>query len=580
MEPSDGGGWCECDACATLGSVSDRVIMLANQVAKVVWAEFPGTYVGLLAYNEHSPPPTIKVDPHVIVKIQTSFIRGGLSVTELMEGWKARGARIGVGEYYSVFLWDHSRPASAKGSDLAYLQKAIPRFYRQGARFTMCESSDLWGAIGLGHYLAERMMWDIDEAENMEALIQDFLTRAFGPASEPMEAFFRRIYRFTEADQRPLIRTDMVARLYRDLAAARQLAANEPDVLARIDDLLLYTRYEDLYQRYDAASGAERQTAIERLLRHTWRMRKTMMVHAKPVTMHLASRDRSVVQPAKETFEDETPFSEEEKQAILADGIASYEPVEVGFTPVQFSDDLVPATPLKLPHVPTGNYNATAPMGKQVFYTWRNESDPAYFDLLVSGGHIAHYRNIASPVQVRLFAYANPILDEEIAYDDHVKPDGIEETVRLPTTFPGLHRIEVTPPSNRAMVKVADNGPPLTLPASLDHYNSLVAIWSLYFYVPKGTTVVGGYSSGGSRGLVRDSAGAIRCDFSKLPKQTYFAIDVPAGQDGTLWKFEGCNGRGTLLNVPPWMATNAENLLLPREVVERDSRDGAQQSAQ
>ena len=57
MEPSDGGAWCECEACASMGSVSDRVVLLANEVAGAVNAPGLGRkYVGLYAYNRHAAP--------------------------------------------------------------------------------------------------------------------------------------------------------------------------------------------------------------------------------------------------------------------------------------------------------------------------------------------------------------------------------------------------------------------------------------------------------------------------------------------------------------------------------------------
>ena len=570
-EPADGGGWCECANCAALGSISDRVVILANQIARAVWSEFPGKQVGLLAYNEHCTPPSIEVEPNVIVKVQTSFIKGGLKFDDIMAGWKARGARLGVGDYYSVWQSDFSRPANQTGSNLAHIQESIPRFHRQGARFFMTESSDLWGAIGLGHYLAARMIWDVGEADNMDALINDFLSRAFGPASQPMESFFRIIYRFTEKDYRPLIRTDMLARLYRNLAEARQLAADDPEAVARIDDLLLFTHYEELYQRYSAASGEARQVAIERLMRHTWRMRKTMMVHAKPFFTHFANRDSTITNPPPEVYQDETPFSEQEKQDMLTNGIANYEPIEMGFEPVSFSDELVPATPLELPTVADGNYNnTTAPPGSQIFYTWRDAGDPAYFDLIVSGGHIESYQSFSSPVQVSLFANGNTDVGAVVAYDDSVPGDRIVELpVRLNTTFEGLHSIEVFPPSNRAKVWAADHYMPLTMPSGFENYNQLT-YWSLYFYVPKGTAIVGGYSTAGTRGSIRDSAGNVLHLFAGTG-DSFFAVEVPAGQDGKLWKFHDCRGRKALMTVPPWVACNAESLLLPREVVARDS---------
>jgi hypothetical protein len=36
LDPSDGGGWCECEACREMGNVSDRVVLLANEAAKAI----------------------------------------------------------------------------------------------------------------------------------------------------------------------------------------------------------------------------------------------------------------------------------------------------------------------------------------------------------------------------------------------------------------------------------------------------------------------------------------------------------------------------------------------------------------
>jgi len=60
VEPSDGGGWCECDPCAELGTISDRAVLLANEVAAAVNQRSPGKFVGMYAYNQHSAPPTSK----------------------------------------------------------------------------------------------------------------------------------------------------------------------------------------------------------------------------------------------------------------------------------------------------------------------------------------------------------------------------------------------------------------------------------------------------------------------------------------------------------------------------------------
>ncbi|HOS44559.1 MAG TPA: DUF4838 domain-containing protein, partial [Armatimonadota bacterium] len=52
LDPSDGGGWCGCEECAQLGSVSDRVTLLAAEAAEAVTRRFGQRYIGMYAYHE------------------------------------------------------------------------------------------------------------------------------------------------------------------------------------------------------------------------------------------------------------------------------------------------------------------------------------------------------------------------------------------------------------------------------------------------------------------------------------------------------------------------------------------------
>ena len=47
-------------------------------------------------------------------------------------------------------------------------------------------------------------------------------------------------------------------------------------------------------------------------------------------------------------------------------------------------------------------------------------------------------------------------------------------------------------------------------------------------------------------------------------------MEVPAGQDGKLWKFDQCVGQRLLMTIPPILARTSAELLLPEEVVARD----------
>ena len=575
VDPSDGCGWCECEACGNLGSVTDRAITLANTVAEAVTARKPGTLVGLYAYNYHSPPPSIKVHPAVVVSVATAFVKGGWTVDELIEGWSHKAAMLGIREYYSVNTWDRDLPAAARGGNIAYLKRTIPAFHARGARFMSAESSDNWGPNGLGYYLAARMLFDVKEAGRVDALIEDFLTRAFGPAKDPMREFYRQL----DASEPHLVGSDQLGRMFRSLVAARKLAAGKPGALARIDDLTLYAHYVDLNTRYSNAKGAARQKAFEALIRHAYRMRMTMLVHTKALYRDLTGRDKSVTIPAgatwriaeaKNPWKSSKSFEEKELAEFLADGIERYPLAEMGFKPVAFSDDLVSARPLDLPDdLPPGDLGPGR--GKQVFYT-RVEKAPAKLELRITGGLIAHYRDRGN---VRIEAWKIGGASEAgrretlAASDRSVPPDGKERPVTFALKEPGLYRITVSDGKDRTRISWTSSLPMTVRSTADDPMNPFyIGPWLMYFYVPKGTKVVGLF--GGEHGEIRDAAG--RPVFWLNGREPgYYSVEVPDGQDGRLWSVRYGRRAVRLLTVPPYFARSAGELLLPAEVVKSDA---------
>lgn len=573
VDPSDGGGWCECEACARLGSVSDQALTLANEVAAGVNAKYPGKQVGMYAYNYHSPPPNIQAHPRVVISVATAFIKGGLSVDELISGWAGKGAALGIREYYSVNTWDRDQPAHSRGSNIEYLKRTIPDFHAKGARFLSAESSDNWGPNGLGHYLAARMLWDVDEAKRVAELTEDFLTRAFGPAREPMREFYLQL----DGSQPHLVVSDQIGRMFRSLEDARKLAGSD-DVRARIDDLSLYARYVDLYQRYAQAKGEARQQAFETLIRHAYRMRTTMLVHTKALYRDLAGRDKSVTVPkeaawnvadGKNPWKSSAPFTAEELAGFRKEGVERYALAKVDFKSAVFSDELVSADKLNLPEVPAAGQLGNC-RGKQTFYT-RVDVVPAVIEFQITGGLIAHYRNRGNvKVDVWKIGGASQTGERETlaAQDRSVPPDGNEHTVKIELKEPGIYKLTLDDGNDRTLVKW-NSKLPLTVKSTLDEPMSKnYEQWQMYFYVPKGTKVLGLF--GGEHGEVRDSA-ARPLFWLNGREPNYYSMDVPEGEDGKLWQIRYGRGCIRLLTVPPYFARTATELLLPAEIVTRDT---------
>jgi hypothetical protein len=578
LDPSDGGHWCECPACKAMGSVSDRVVMLAGEAAKAVNRLGLGPkYVGIYAYSQHSPPPSLDVHPRVIVSIATSFIRGGYTLEELIDGWRARQATLGIRDYHDVFAWSHDRPRKARGGNIATLCHTVPYFHEQGARFMNSENSDSWGANGLGYWLTPRLLWNVEAAQRVDELIDDFLEKAFGPARQPMREFYTLLNR----DDRVRSSEDVVARMYRSLADARRLAESTP-VRRRLDDLILYTRYLELYHAYRAAKGEERQRRFERIWRHAYRMRDRRMVSTRAICQRDRFRDKAVTVPKEadwsvpadeNPWKNDEPFSDGEIAAMLADGIAANQPTQLDFEPVEYSNELVPAARLGLREGKAGRCDDRF-RGRHVVFTWLPEKAdgaapgaPRQVELEVTGGLIEHYRDRGN-VRIALYA-ARQDAPQPVDRDESVPPDGKPRRVTLASPYDGLHRLEWD--DGRDMTRVAwPDDLPITFRSALGDSPRLVGRWSLCCYVPRGTKTVGGFATA-TTGRLLDGSGSVVFSFEEMDKPDYFSVAVPEGQDGRLWRFEHCSGSRMLMTVPPYLAPSAADLLLPREVVAADA---------
>lgn len=265
-------------------------------------------------------------------------------------------------------------------------------------------------------------------------------------------------------------------------------------------------------------------------------------------------------------------------------------PHHLGLEVRTYSDDLVPATCLDLPESPafTGGF---ASRGAHVYYTWIEQPGDAV-ELSVTGGGIAQERyrrhgefdlELYHPSRDAPVARVDPdagrqvyLIEGERVASAAVGRTGEPTEVTVSSERRGMHLIHYDDNRDRTNLDWPA-GMPMTVRLAADdnpssHQNRRQrqsSDWDMVFYVPAGTESIDGHARA-SRGSIRDPGGDTVLELDGY--QGYFSIPVDEAHQGALWKLRGYRGSELyFLNVPPYAARSAAELLLPREVVEADA---------
>ncbi|HET6406950.1 MAG TPA: DUF4838 domain-containing protein, partial [Chthoniobacteraceae bacterium] len=280
MDPSDFGGWDNSgEAFKKIGSPSNQAITMANAVAREAAAPL-GKYVGMYAYYDHQSPPEIPVESNIIVSFATRFLKPGHDLFDLIEGWKSKGVKhIGIRDYSSYWNWDLAMPGRALGGNLDYLRQSLVRYQQVGARFYTSEFQSAWGAYGLGFYATSRLLWN--PSEELSAVVDDFLEKAFGPAAAPMGRF----YSLLNGDDSVLGRYTTPAQFYAPLLEALDAAREDQAVTQRVTELMAYVRYVELLGNLEKTTYAKKPEALLALYDWLFRSAPLQMLPTKAIAL-------------------------------------------------------------------------------------------------------------------------------------------------------------------------------------------------------------------------------------------------------------------------------------------------------
>ena len=187
-------GPCECDACRAIrerfgGEESGVIIWFVNQVADAIRDEFPGKFIGTLAYTYSECPPTgIRPRDNVVVRLCNFYgdmahpldspENGHPEFAEAVVGWSRVAPHL--------YIWDYVMSFSHFCLPFPNLL-AMPehlRFYRDHGAFGYYPQALAHGRgaefARLRAYLLAKLMWnpDLDASDTMDDFVCGYYGRS------------------------------------------------------------------------------------------------------------------------------------------------------------------------------------------------------------------------------------------------------------------------------------------------------------------------------------------------------------------------------------------------------------------
>jgi hypothetical protein len=184
VHPNDGGNWCECPECRTLG-ISDRFMKIHLALADALATTHPNVRLVHPAYGPYSAPPNhFRPSKNMVILFQPwgrdyrfAFDHAacpvhdsrsnmmGMSCVDYqrhLDGWLDICARAGVDLYVhekygrQLLLGCHLLPPPCLEDDLRY-------FHRQGVRGIQLHTAmGGWWTSGTTMYVAAKQLWDVN----------------------------------------------------------------------------------------------------------------------------------------------------------------------------------------------------------------------------------------------------------------------------------------------------------------------------------------------------------------------------------------------------------------------------------
>ncbi len=284
VEPSDGDGFCTCEKCRKLGSISNQVFYLANLTAQAFQKISSTAFVNIYAYNTHAAPPDFAIEKNVLVQIIPYGYQHYSSPTEMMKAWKLKTEHLFIYDYYGLPINNLDMPLQNGERPEQYADR-IKYWYRQGIKGVTLESSYSTAATGLGLYIFSRLSWDMNE--NIEELIAKYYYDNYGAAAPALQQS-EEVLRGGKMNRR-----EALLNAFEIIEKAKSPARTDSLRNLNINDYKAYLHYLKLLYDFKSAEKNERNVKADELISFVYATWFRMMIHPFPVSDFLLNRSEA-----------------------------------------------------------------------------------------------------------------------------------------------------------------------------------------------------------------------------------------------------------------------------------------------
>jgi len=237
-------------------SITEEWLMFVNHVAAEVHKEFPEAYIATNGYaNRNLPPEGVRLDDRMVIMFAAIWsctlhgyddehcwqkVRQG----QMLERWCELCKNVWIYGYNYNMLVSGLTPLP----EFTKLRRDFPLMKKWGVIGFHDESRNVWAEAGIAsRYLRAQLEWNADA--DVDAILDDFFDKWYGPAAPPMRAFYvaldeavtRAPIHGHEDRVMPEVYTpELLARLERHVAQAEQLARTDRHKLHVRADRLIY----------------------------------------------------------------------------------------------------------------------------------------------------------------------------------------------------------------------------------------------------------------------------------------------------------------------------------------------------